>query len=286
MPFLDRMTGEVTPLRLQALCRLVDYFQQEKTPVTQEQLFNFLQPEGNKNQVQQVFSIAKEGNLIATDPNGHVSLQMDKDEIKTMHTFRRAIAKRVFNHSSLIFCRFTAWYIGQGQRVYSSKPIDLAVDFNSELNQSVQANQFNDTNVRAWRPWVTFLGLGYSQRFRVDKSTFTIVIPNAMVRLQDVLLENKTLERERPLPFSEFMQWLQTVCPDLDGGELFTRNQGKNSLPANHLSLAVSAGLRALHDLGEIKLRYVKDARDTWYLAKAESHEIPYQISEIVVGGK
>lgn len=275
MPFDYRLKNNQTPHRVYALCKLVHY-----KSMTKAKLLQYLQPPSiNKSDdiFNDVFSLAAKGELIAKDPDGLIKLNLTNKEIETVDSFRRAVAKRTFNNSQLTFSRFTAWYIMRGAKVYSEKKEELVAGFDKEININKDINMYNATNVTGWRTWVCFLGLGFIHN--------GIVVPNACIRLQDVLEEDSQLERGKPIPFKNFMSWLSKNCPELDYGELSRNNRGSAEYNEQHLSLALSAGLRALHDSGKIKLSYIRDAKDIWYLSAATSHEIPDAVSEITLGG-
>lgn len=275
MPFDDRLKNTQTPHRVYALCKLVQYNQS----LTKEGLRQYLQPPSlNKNDdvFRNVYDLADKGELIARGPDGNIKLNLTNQEMASIDSFRRAIAKRTFSNPQLTFCRFTAWYLMRGPKVYSEKAKDLVAHFDREININKDINMYNETNVTGWRTWVCFLGLGFSHN--------SIVVPNAARRLHDVLEEEKKHGFDKPMPFKDFISWLNQQCPELDYGELSRNNRGQAESREQHLSLALSAGLRALHDSGKIKLGYVRDARDVWYLEPATTHEITGAVSEITVG--
>ncbi|GBF31837.1 hypothetical protein DCCM_0021 [Desulfocucumis palustris] len=275
MPFDDRLKNTQTPHRVYALCKLIQYNQS----LTKEELCQYLQPSSlNKNDdvFKNVYDLADKGELIARGSDGNVILNLTDHEMASIDSFRRAIANRAFDNPQLTFCRFTAWYLMRGPEVYSEKSKDLVVHFDREININKDINMYNETNVIGWRTWVCFLGLGFIHN--------GIVVPNAARRLQDVLGEDRQMERDRPIAFKDFIVWLNQHCPELDYGELSHNNRGQAVVREQNLSLALSAGLRALHDSGKIKLGYVRDARDVWYLESAATHEITGAVSEIVIG--
>lgn len=274
MPFDDRLKNTQTPYRVYALCKLVQYNQS----LTKEGLCQYLQPPSlNKSYevFNDVYNLADKGDLISKGPDGNIKLNLTDREMESIDFFRRAIAIRTFSNPQMTFCRFTAWYLMRGPKVYSEKAKDLVAHFDREINVNKDINMYNETNVTGWRTWVCFLGLGFNHN--------SIVVPNAAWRLQDVLEEDQNLGRERPMQFKDFMAWLGQHCPELDCGELSCNNRGQSETREQHLSLALSAGLRALHDSGRIKLGYVSDARDVWYLEPAATHEITGAVSEITI---
>jgi len=272
VPFDDRLKNTQTPHRVYALCRLVQYKRLKKDEL-QRYLFP---PTLNKNDdvFRNVYSLAKD-NLIQEDPDGIIKLILTEEDIKSPEAFRRAIARKVFSDHQLTFSRFTAWFINRGAQIYREKPPELVASFDKEINVNKDINMYNETNINGWRTWVSFLGLGFSHN--------GIVVPNATVRLEDVLLNDNQLQRNKPIPFKDFMSWLSVQCPELDYGVLSRSHMGQASRREQHLSLTLSAGLRGLHDNGKIQLKYVRDAQDIWHLSAAHTHEINGPVSEIMI---
>lgn len=271
MPFDENLKNSQTPGRAYALCRLL----QEKPLLKKKELEGFLQPESlNKKTdvLNDVLLLAKKGGLVEQDHNGRFRQTMEPEELSSMATFRRAIARRIFQQKDHIFCRFTAWYLMRGDKVYSEKRNDLIRSLYQEMGEDGR-DLYNETNLNGWRTWAAFLGLGFIHN--------GVLVPNAAVRLEDVLAEDKELLRNTPLPFGSFINWLSRRCPELDFGEIW-RSLGVASR-GHRLSPGLSAGLRALHDMGIASLSYVRDAREVWYLARAESHSIPEMVSQIVI---
>ena len=91
-----------------------------------------------------------------------------------------------------------------------------------------------------WRFWAAFLGLGYLSG--------TMLIPNMKLRIQDILATSFSdrFQYGEAILAKDFIQWLTTRLPEAD--------------LRDRLPLAVSAGLRTLHELGLIKLESWRDS--------------------------
>lgn len=270
--FDDRFTGIISPHRVYALCKLVEY-----ESMTKEELMNYLEPVGlnaKQEKFKDVFSFA-DGDLVFQNADGKVISKLTDKELESHEAFRSAIARRVFCRDDLMFTRFTCWYIARGERVYSESADDLAVAFDKELNLKDVMNKYNATNIRAWRPWACYLGFGFIHSGKV--------IPNVFIRLEDCIKNDSKLTRNKQMQFKKFMDWLVRTCPELDGGEIFTKNVGHAEVEKQKLSVGLSVGLRTLHDRKVIRLEYVKDATDVWHMNGAESHEIADRVSAITV---
>jgi hypothetical protein len=274
VPFIERLTNETTPKRVFSFLKLVDL-----QPITKEEAVSYLQPKtiaDNKLLVNKVYTFLNKGGLIEETSYNKLQIKMEKKEIENMKAFRKAIARRVFQNTDLMFCRFTSWYIMRGEKVFNESPQVLEATFNEELNSDKSfANVYNSTNITAWRTWAVFLGFGYVHN--------SVLIPNTAIRIKD-LLEDSNLQKDKSMPFEKFIDWLKTVAPELDGGKINEINRGKATYEKQTLSLGLSSGLRALHDEGVIELNYVSDAIDTWYLQKA-SHTITDKVSEVTIRG-
>lgn len=275
MPFIERLANTMTPNRVLALCQLVAYKSLKK-----QELSDLLQPpnlNASKSQFENVFTFANKSLIEENSVTEKIQLKVNKEDVATHEAFRRTVSKIGLSKPDLMFYRFTSWYLMHGEKVFSKSSKELADSFNSEMEfDSNDPNKYNDTNIPAWKTWACFLGYGFQHR--------GVVIPNIAVRLTDLLAESHDMAIGKFIPFAEFMSWLASVSPELDGGEVFNRNKGETVLPSQHLSLGLSSGLRALHDQGLIELHYQSDALDTWFLTRCNTHKIVMQVSEIKIG--
>ncbi|WP_144551320.1 hypothetical protein [Peribacillus simplex] len=280
MPFVDRITNGMSPHRVFSLCKLVHYFQHEEMKeLTKEKAGDFLQPNAlmkEKTQFREVLQFARSGNLVTENEDQVLTTNLTKEDLSSIEHFKRAIIARAIENKELMFWKFTSWYVMRDNRVLNEKTKDLETTFNQELNTEQDATFiYNETNINGWRTWAVFLGYGFLHA--------GIVLPNLAVRLNNLLIEDHKLQRNQYLPMADFMEWLRDAAPEVDGGTLGEMYRGKSSLSAQHLSLGLSTGLRALHDQNVITLNYVRDARDTWHLTRAPFHEITGQVSQIMI---
>lgn len=275
MPFDDRIKNIITPQRVLALCKLVQY---EK--LSKAELKDYLEPPGinqKQDKFSEIFNFAVKGELVFEDVDGKIATKLSKNDLASPASFRQAIAKRTFLNPGLVFCRFTSWYLARGEKVYMESSATLAEEFDREVNLAKDINIYNETNITAWRTWANYLGFGFVHS--------AVLIPNVAVRVQDCLAVDKELKRNQSLLFTDFMKWLAGTCPELDGGPIYINNQGAAVSEEQHLSVALSFGLRALHDAGQIKLDDVRDATNVWYLTEVENHQIPSKVSQISING-
>ena len=57
----------------------------------------------------------------------------------------------------------------------------------------------------------------------------------------------------------------------------------KDALTSRRLNMAMSYGLRMMHDNGEIELRYQLDNKNLWYLYPADLHALRSEVSHITI---
>lgn len=270
MPFDDNLYGTRTPHRLLALLKLV-----ARGRMTSDQLKQYLQPSSlNTSQTgfEQVYSLARKGDLIKEDVDGFIQLQLDAQSLKDVQRFRFILNGKIMDQPERAFVRFSTWYLMQGRAVYSKGDDELVATFIHDLG-----THFNKTKLNAWKRWFIYFGYGFLHNGNV--------IPNVAGRLSDALKSEKELSRQKTILFSDFMNWLNRTCPELDFGEYAINFRGSGEWQPKTLSVGLSAGLRSLHDQGLLRLIYTPDATDIWQLHRVGTHEIPGQISAIQIGG-
>lgn len=269
MAFDDNLYGTQTPHRLIALLKLV-----ARGRMTSDQLKEYLQPSALTSQkgFEQVYSLARKGELIKEDSDGFIHLQFDSHHLENKQQFRFILSQMVMNQPERLFVRFSTWYLMQGRLVYGMGEDDLVKKFVDDLGSS-----FNKTKLNGWKGWFIYLGYGYDHNGKV--------IPNVFGRLRDLMVNDYELPRQIRVPFSTFMSWLNRTCPELDFGEYAINFKGSGVIESKTLSVGLSAGLRALHDTGELTLIYTPDSTDLWHLYRVGTHEIAEQVSAIQIGG-
>ncbi len=191
------------------------------------------------------------------------------------------------NHPNYRLNLYSAWYITQNERVFQFIDKDFETRFNEELSDGDddEARKFNSTKFNGWRTWAAFLGLGWLIKPRLSGRS-EILVPCASNRLKGVLAQLLTQD-DQVIKFSLFAERVAELCPELDGGLLFSycweASRGSYRR-GNNLSLALSTGLRQLHDSSEIELIRQADATDIWQLYPAEGQQIK-QVTHIRLRG-
>lgn len=173
--FREKMVTPAIPERVYVLCKIV-----EKGPISSSELKEKMEPaELNADTSTAYFpdyrTAAEELGLIITSDN-MISLAVDPSVIESRQTMRKYVNGVLRKFSDGQFYQVThAYYMLGADALKTEKNLSNLGPVMSELTgQKVDAMA-----MRAWRFWVSYLGLGYLQEM--------FMIPNADVFLQDVI---------------------------------------------------------------------------------------------------
>lgn len=267
MPFIDRITNNMTPKRVYALCKL-----SYNRNITRKEVKEYMQPQilnNTENAINEVLRFSLKGGLVKESKAGFIKCNLSHSQINNFNSFRYYIANKSLNDPDLIFSRFSSWYIARGNKVYNDSPEVLIREFDKEINVSSEKNIYNKTNLVAWRTWANFLGLGFIHNGKL--------IPNLAVRIKDVI-KNNNFKEKNDYVFTDFINKLNKHAKEIDGGEIFIKNQGDINKDNKEISLALSNGLRILEEKDLIEMRSVSDSLDRWHLIEPEK-----DISDIII---
>ncbi|WP_149847125.1 hypothetical protein [Paenibacillus sp. 37] len=284
MPFDNSIKNLQTPERVRALCQLVEY-----APYTKNELLKLLQPpavNSNESVAADCYSFTLKGKLIVENDDRKLVSNMAPNAAQDPVNFRREIIRNAHQQPDLVFHRFTAWALGKGQEVMTFKSEKLVSNFFSDvtsktkgigLNNEDKNREYNTTNVKGWMNWASYLGYGFEH-----KGSFLV---NPALRMKEELMFDTSLDKGKWIPIREFMSWLALSVPELDGGiyneQVYLERNG-----SQHLSYALSTGLRSLHSQGVVQLIQTKDAGDVWHLTPSKLHEVSSAVTAIkIVGG-
>ena len=233
----DGMRMEPTPERVMSVCRLVA---QQK--VTKDDIREILTlgkvGEKELDEIDKSIGVASEELGVIRMKDNYYELAVSLDVVSSSEAFRRFVAARVFGQSDTTFSMFTKWMIAQNDRLFSLDKWEVMAVTSGEDNTELAL--VDENAVLGWRFWATFLGLGYLNR--------TMFLPNMKTRLQDVFATSysQRFKYGETVRATEFVDWLSGKIPEAD--------------LSNKLPLAVSAGLRTLHELGLITLETWRDS--------------------------
>ena len=233
----DPMRPEPTPERVLAVCRLI-----ARNPMTKEQLQDAmtLSKTGEKSvaEINSALDVAMKDLQLITDKDGLLRFSASLDVIATTTAFRRYVSSRVFARKGSTFFLFSQWMIACNDRLASlQKWENMAFQAGKEVSA---LSDLDENAITGWRFWAAFLGLGYLSG--------TMMIPNMKLRIQDVLASRFPMDHAygTALGARDFSGWLNSRLPEADCTAI--------------LPLAVSAGLRTLH---ELDLIHMETRRDT-----------------------
>ena len=233
----DGMRMEPTPERVLSVCRLIAHQSMTREDIRKAMTLG-INDEKELDQINKSIDVAlKELSLIKADADKLV-LAVDPGVIASSTSFRRYVSSRVFSAKDTTFHMFTKWLIAQNERIFSLKSWEgMAKTCGSEVKE---LSALNENAVLGWRFWAAFLGIGYLSG--------TMIIPNMKLRLQDILASTYTenFKYNETILAQDFILWLSTKIPEVEIG--------------SKLPLALSAGLRTLHEVGFIKLETWSDS--------------------------
>lgn len=233
----DGMRMEPTPERVLSVCRLISHKSMSRDEVRKCMALG-TNDEKELDQINKSINVAlEELSLIKADADNLV-LAGDPRVIASPKAFRRHVGAMVFSAKDTTFYMFTKWLISQNERVFALKSWEgMAKTCASEVKDLAV---LNENAVLGWRFWAAFLGLGYLSG--------TMIIPNMKLRLEDILATAYTekFKYDEAVLAQDFVLWLSTKLPEVEFGP--------------KLPLALSAGLRTLHEVGLIKLERWRDS--------------------------
>lgn len=228
----DNMRPGPTPERVLAICRLV-----EKGNYTSQDLFRLteLNPNSKNDEesIRKSIEAAEELGLVIKKNSKYV-LGIPKEALDSSQTFRKTICPIIFSKHDSTFFKLTEWFISNAD---ITQGINSFKDF-SAISAKGGVESVTENDVLGWRFWIRYLGHAY----QFNKT----LIPNMKIRLGDAL---ETVPKGKKMTCIQFLSWLKSNVPE-----------AAVSCTRSGLPLAVSNGLRTLHEEGVIELISTKDA--------------------------
>ena len=256
--FREKMVTPAIPERVYVLCKIV-----EKKPISNAELKEKLEP-GYLNNSSSYYAdyrnAAEELKLISIADN-IVSLSVEPSVIKTTAHMRRYINGILNEFQNGQFYQVTRAYFEMGSDVLKGDKnvANLAPLMSQKTNRPVDAMA-----MRAWRFWISYLGMGYLQDM--------FFIPNADVFMKDVI-EIVGFEKNHRYSFGEFIRRILPYSKII-----------MNSDPSNRsINYGVSNALRSLHDTGYLKIEHILDQDDIWNLYPLKAHTISSTVTNITI---
>lgn len=252
------MVTPAIPERVYTLCKIV-----EKKPISNTDLKERMEPEylGQKTVYFSDYRNTAEELKLITISDNMISLAVDTSVIKSIDIMRKYTNGILEEFKSGQFYQVTNAYFEMGNKVLSNEKniANLAPVLSQRLNRPIDA-----TEMRAWRFWVSFLGLGYLQDM--------FVIPNADMFLKDII-SIAGFEKNHRYSFGEFIARLRPFCNIIIDSDPLNRK----------LNYGVSNGLRGIHDACVIKLEHILDQEDIWNLYPIKAHAISGTVTNVTI---
>lgn len=210
---------------------------------------------------------------LLNEQGSNISLGVDPAIFKTMDSFRRYCNSVVFREPSDLFYNVSRimvnLYETKEGRALSGESF-TSEKFANYINGIYSFDKTAD-GMRAWRFWASFLGLGIV----VNMSNKFIFLPNMAVNLKDAISNSAVPSGEYTI--SQFLNYIRPFC-----------NEAMPEEGSRNFNLAMSNGLRELHDQGIVKITYKSDTKESWHLQDVPLHPLKSEISHITIkkGGK
>lgn len=246
--FKDKMKTTPIPERVYSLvCALI------KRPLSKDELREALEPKvcqtGNTKYFADVYEAALELELISEKEN-EVSLRIEKKHLANLQTFRKYVMPIIFNMKSSMFYKVTKAYVNANEKVFEFNMISAMGSFIQErLDEPMNILK---EHMLGWRFWVSFLGVGILHNDNM-------LIPTMYKQLVDVL-DLVDYQPNKEYTANEFLALIEPYCHFA-----FDLNSSNKEL-----SLALSNGIRMLHDMGYIEIKDELDATGVWHFYKVD----------------
>lgn len=232
----DRMRPGATPERVLSLARMI-----QQKPMGQMEVAKRCELNDNvqtaSEGIRYMISAAEELGLIE-NREGKYQFVAEPTAIATPKNFRRYVASKALTKESTTFFKVTQWFVASNKEVL---PLSKFATFAAEIAKA-GIDHVDENDVLGWRFWMRFLGIAYQYQ--------TTLIPNMCIRLQDAMQD---FADGQEIGCGEFLNWLKTHVPE-----------AASSCSKDGLCLAISNGLRTLHDLGKIEMISANDAEKVY----------------------
>lgn len=236
-----RLRPEITPKRVYALLKLIDY---KNGILNEEEIYKYIQPNNIQNdskEVKLVFKFCKDNNLIDIDFDNKVILKINKEVIKDESSFRRFMTKLVYDDiAKNTFYLITEKILCSNLDIY-----DLSGFENILL--SLKIGEASKESILGWRFWAAYLGYGF-----ILNGQFVL---NPHLKLKDFIEEYFITTEDKQITMRTFIETLIKICPEFRG-----------TIDGNIISTHLSIALVTLENLNIIKSVEVRDSSEKWSL--------------------
>lgn len=266
--FGDKMKHEAIPERVFALCELV-----KNKPVSEEDAREYFEPKalGGSSYFPMVRDAASQNQLgLVQVVDKRISLAVDKSAVSSLEIMRQYIIGHIGRIKDSLFYEVSQAYFDLNEKVYQYSSVTEQA-LMEELQKKI-TRRLGVDDMRAWRFWAAYLGFGHLAR--ANNQPQMNFLPN-LYRYLQVAVSQSGLDRNKEYRIDDFMNAIQSIC----------KIAMKDAIKTRRLNMAMSYGLRMMHDYGEIELRYQLDNKNLWYLYPTELHAIQSPVSHVTIRG-
>lgn len=255
--FGNKMHTPAIPERVYALCKAV-----RNKEIAEKDLRELLEPShlgGKTVYFGAVRTAAIQLGLINIKDDA-ISLAVAKDNILSIESMRKYINLNLENLKGSLFYDVSKAYFSMGIDVLKYESVSKMCDLVGKMiNRKV-----DEDDMRAWRFWVSFLGMGYMHDM--------LMLPNASTMISDII-DGRQLKKNVEYTMTEFMNEIRPYC------NIILENVEEE----NKFNYGFSNGLRLLHDQGKINLQHKLDRGDMWFLYPLEFHLVEETVTRITI---
>lgn len=254
-----KLNKEVTPQRVYALLKLVEYTNKK---CTKEEIYKYIQPEHlseKQAEVKKVFKFCLDEEFLMEDFDKKVCLTIDRLNIESNYSFRRYINSILYDDiKDNKFYSISKAMLSKELELYDVKGFE-------NIGAILNTTDSQEDLILGWRFWAAFLGYGF-----VLNSQFVL---NPYERLRDLINIKFGGMKNKIIPLREFIGELVLISPEV-----------VDSINGNQILLPLALALTTLNDLGVISLSNVRDSEDVWQFNLGDSIQMVTHIN--LLGGE
>lgn len=228
----DNMRPGPTPERVLAICRIV-----AGGEISSFEIFKLSELDENttssEESIRRSIDAAEELGLIKKKTDKYL-LNIKEEDLVSAEAFRKCVVTKAFENSKTTFFQLTEWFINNEEQALKLNRFD---DY-AAIAAKTGVETITENDVLGWRFWMRFLGHAY----QYNKT----LIPNMKVRLEDAL---ESVKPNTQMTCTKFISWIKENIPE-----------AASACSKEQLPLALSNGLRTLHNEGKVELIRTRDA--------------------------
>ncbi len=263
--FGNRMKTTAIPERVYALCRAV-----ASKPVDDAVLKKSLEPQqlGGKTQYYGDVKAAASELMLINEKENNIYLAVDKSIVKSPDIMRQYINLNWEIQCDSLFYKVTQVYFDMDIEVLEHSSVSKMSDL---MSTKIGVKVVED-DMRAWRFWIPFLGLGYLHEPQTKVAG--IILPNTGIFIKDII-EGLKIKKNTEYTIDAFVSVIQP----------YANIVLKNAFETKKLNFGFSNGLRMLDELGVLIVEHRSDAQEIWSLYPMSSDDEDDIVTHITIGG-